>query len=315
MIELNARSKDELISCIKKIDNSTYDEKDIVVFLRNVRPLFSDQELIWELASFIAHPEPRDRGIFHKNMDVVYAQLLYVHANVEQRKLQLLRIEKNVFETFILGSINAFDNKKLLNKFNKNKKDCLKIVKEKYKKEGDFFVIQDMIDFNAIFPIIWMCTATMEIKKVIENQSLIKQIQYVLKELKPLLNIEYDERVIIDREKNNLIVCIMCLLHSSSLKLFDNEIGKCNIAVSKTRKIDNNNNVVEGEWSIELIGKMRINSIDVLYILMSLEEDISRYFKQKDLFHITEYIPTPIFLHNYNAIRDEDGNLIIDKAI
>lgn len=106
MINLSDRAKQELTSIFKKFKNKSFDETDIEKLLLHLRAQFKGQRHIWEFASFIAHPEERDQGVFHQALDVYWAKKKYIRGE-NKPPLDIGKIDEKLYKTLIIGSVET----------------------------------------------------------------------------------------------------------------------------------------------------------------------------------------------------------------
>jgi hypothetical protein len=315
-MNLSERGEKELRKIISKLSNNTFDEDDISRLLLFFRAEFKDQKLIWEFASFIAHPESRDQGVFHQALDVTYAKFKYIHtSNGSDEPLNIRRIESGLYKAIVLGSLEIFPEKEIKEKLGKSKQQCLQTLKECYKKIDGVYELQSVPKFKEAINIVNLINSYYEFKYAFNPDSLISQFQYCLKKSSQSLSISFDAKTFLKNHRNDIILCLMCLIHSSKFKLFDKTEGHCELHLTRNME---KLKVGEVEWNFNLNAYVKITTKKLQggstfsWALLGINSDVSHYLPS------IETVDTNILsakLTSFNAIRNPEGKLIIGDRI
>ena len=310
-MNLSDRAKAELERILLKLGDDIFDEDDIRKLLLHLRANFKSQRLIWEFASFVAHPEERDRGVFHQDLDVKYAKIKYVHANNGQTKLNIQKIEETVFKTLIKGSLEKYSERDLVSKIKRSKKDCTHLIKQTYKKEGQYYFLraEKISDIGLISSIIRVIISTIEFKHALNINELFNQFNFCFKKLVSQLQNDFDYKSFLKKDKDKLALCLMSLIHSSKFRLFDGAEGVCELSLSKD--IDEYKKGVI-QWHLNLDARVTSeNKSTFTWSLMELTKDVSSFVPE--LVSIAPNNFQRVSPSFFNAIRNEEGNLILGK--
>lgn len=292
------RSKLELEFIIKKFKEDTFDEDDIKLLLIQWRANFKSLNLIWELACFISHPEERDKGIFHKELDVRYAKIIYGVAigGPFSKKLNATVIEQKLYNTLLIGGIETIDATHLMKNTGLSKSQAKGILIGSYIKKANLYYIKPQKDYKKLESIIDSILNLINLTVSINNKQILEQFNIALTETIKILGLNLDPLELIEKNKNKIIICLMCLIHSHNFTLYDKSTGSCRLELG----IDRDRN-----WVLYLYATTVLN---ISWPLMELSGDL---FKHIDELPKTVNLGDTFKLKGFNAIRDNNGELKI----
>jgi len=300
-INFSERAINELKCILKKICNDTFDEDDIKNLLLQWRAYFKNQSLIWEFACFISHPEERDKGIFHKELDVRYAKIIYGRAvgGDFNKIFNPNSIDQKLFNTLLLGGIDTIDIEYLYEKTKLNKSQAKEYVIRSYLKKGNLYLLKPQRNYKKLDKIISSILSLINFTASINNEEILTQFEFAFNETIKTLNLEYDSKSIIENNKNKILLCLMCLLHSHNFILYDNNRGECHLNIGKDR---------DSNWVLYLYAKV----FNISWPLMELKEDLQKHIELPKTIQFWETFN----LMGFNAIRNDKGELrIMNKNI
>lgn len=239
----------KIIERIQKIENCLFDEDDIKLLLIEIREKLKGEKFLKEVCHFIAHPD-RDKGICHEKVDTRYAKLKFVEENVKKEltsefmeknkgkperfftdtMLNYIRTEKidaRLFELLILSGINDIDNELYQKYYRLTKKQVKRLISGAYEKANGFYIIKTTLTINEVHLIddlLKFIRGTITGKPIFTGEEIFGDFIVGLKRLSTEINYRasFDK---IKKNKDDLIVCIISLLHDSTFKLFDGNIG------------------------------------------------------------------------------------------
>lgn len=239
----------KIIERICEIEKGLFDEDDIKLLLIEIREKLKDETFLKEICHFIAHSD-RDKGICHKKVDVRYAKLKFVDENtrkiltpdfIEKNRnkperfftdamlnyIDSDKIEKTQFELLILSGIDDLENAHFLKYYKLNKKQIKRIISNAYRLIDGYYVIKDTLkqaEYLFIDDILKFIRGTVSGKPAFTENEIINDFIHGLKRLCSEIKYEADFNKI-KENKDDLIVCIISLLHDSTFRLFDGTIG------------------------------------------------------------------------------------------
>lgn len=306
-MSISPKNKEKLKLICEKLKSSTFDEDDISSLLLLIRPYSKQYIYIWELACFIAHAEERDKGIIHKEMDYVYSILVYgkLIKSESSKSLNFSVVDENIFNIYILEGTKRLSSD-LLTDLKMSREQASTFVKNSYElKNKKYYLKSQNKNFNALFKIFGSLGCTLAPKPIINETDVISQLSKVLKEVNSDLNLDYNINEIISKSKNDILVAIVCLLHSCQFKLFDNTVSECKLDLkydfSKRQK-----------WTLSIYAIVNFGSENAIsWPIIEIYNDIENVIPI-----LKDITPTPeedlfIELEGYNAKRMEDGYLKI----
>lgn len=240
----------KIIQRIKKIELGTFDEDDVKLLLIEIREKLRGETFLREVCHFIAHSD-RDKGICHKKVDVRYAKYKFVREHtqkvltkefIEENKnrperfftdtmlsyIDSKKIEKDKFELLIISGIDDLENEMFQKYYKLSKKQVKKLITKAYRLSNGFYIPKTTItskEFQSIDDILKFIRGTITGRPAFTEKDIINDFLKGLKRLTLKMDYKVDFDLI-KKNKSDLIVCVISLLHHSTFKLFDGEIGK-----------------------------------------------------------------------------------------
>ncbi|MCX6238905.1 MAG: hypothetical protein NTY07_15305 [Bacteroidia bacterium] len=317
-MNLSERTKNDLIIILSKFEKDTYNEDDIEKLLLILRAFFKGQGIVWELASFIAHPEARSTGIFQEEIDTNYAILKYQLVNSEKfeynpsiedenLKINLLKIKSHIFKALILGGIKNYPEKNLLSSLNLKRKDCLKILNETYIGVNGYHQLKEFKNIPIITQIFNLVFSFIQSKMILSEDKIISQFEYCFKQINISLNLKFNYHKFLKDNASQLLLCIICILHSRQFMLFDGNIGKCEIGLVKDD--------TQTSWALNLNANVEVElqkHISICWLIMSLRKNITQFIPGLENVSESE---KRLALKYFNVIRNKEGKLVVGKKI
>jgi hypothetical protein len=245
----------KIIQRIKKIENGTFDEDDVKLLLIEIREKLKGETFLREVCHFVAHSD-RDKGICHKKVDVRYAKFKFVDEHtkkvltkefVEQNKdkperfftdamlsyISSEKIEKNKFELLIISGIDDLENEMFQKYYKLTKKQVKKLVTKAYRLSNGFYIPKTTItakEFQFIDDILKFIRGTITGRPAFTDKDILADFLQGLKRLSSEIKYNVDFELI-KKNKSDLIVCIISLLHDCTFKLFDGKTGSGFISI------------------------------------------------------------------------------------
>ena len=234
---------------IIEIENGIFDEDGVKLLLIEIREKLKGETFLKEICHFVAHSD-RDKGICHKKVDVRYAKFKLIEENTKHilnkdfiaknkhkperfftdamlSYIKTEKIEKNLFELVILSGIEDIENDMFIKYYKLSRKQVKRLVTKSYKKDNGYYVTKTTLnqtDFLFLDDILKFIRGTITGKPAFTQKEILADFIVGLKRLSYELGYKLDLEKI-QKHKNDLIVCILSLLHDSTFKLFDGTVG------------------------------------------------------------------------------------------
>src|SRR5690554_756972 len=127
---MNPQKKSTFDRLLFKLESSKFNADDIKLLFIELRP-FCKNSIIFEIASFFAHPEPRDRGTSFQFIERNHVRLIF---HLKKAKVLTDSIAKDTFEKIILNGIFDFKEKSFKEILGINRHKAVKLLQRAYVK-------------------------------------------------------------------------------------------------------------------------------------------------------------------------------------
>lgn len=245
MQKLNSKIKQR----ISKIEIGTFDEDDVKLLLIEIREKLKGETFLKEICHFVAHSD-REKGICHKKVDVRYAKFKLVDDHTKKvmtnefmeinkgkpesfftdamlSYIKPDKIEKELFELLILSGINDIENELFQKYYKLPKKQVKRLITNAYRLDIGYYIPKTTItqkELLIIDDLLKFIRGTITGKPAFTGNEIFNDLLNGLKRLSSEIQYktDYDK---IKKNKSDIIVCIISLLHDSTFKLFDGTRG------------------------------------------------------------------------------------------
>jgi hypothetical protein len=301
-MRLNERAKQDLIIIINKLEEQSFDERDISDLLRYLRPQVNKNSLLWEFASFIAHTEERTKGFIHEKLDLTYAKLIHFSKLKFETSqiLNIYEISNRLYKTLVDVGLKKYSNVEFKKEAGISKEEALSILRSSYTKQSGVYKLSNIGNAPKVLVIFLTIINTINLHTAVENNKLINELEKSLLLIIKRLNIDVSVKEIISNNREEILVCFMCLIHSHEFELYDKKIGSCvlNLVFIESENI----------WRLVLGAKIYLGTNYFSWPLMLLDKNVSKFIPE-----LSGIQDQNFKLEGFNAIRTIDGNLIIAK--
>ncbi|MGG6230771.1 hypothetical protein [Tenacibaculum sp. SDUM215027] len=306
-----------IIKLCQRIDFLTeckFSEDDIKLFLIEIRAELYDEYFLREICDFVAHPE-RDKGICHRRVDSRYAKQKFMKEGSEKVKdsvannpnkpwnffsdqilsyIKVEEIDKKLFEIIIIEGIEEISEETFLQYYKMTKREVQNLVKSSYSKKNGKFILKPYIKDNKkekIDDLLKFIRGTITGKPAftqteIEGELIraINRIQnkYLFKK------IGFNEHTL-----NEIILCILCILHNIIFELFDNTKGDSYLHFQKNEEFPEKS-------TLSLMAETSNFHFPIISTKLLLTDYIEKPEKIIEEGNLNDLV---------NAVRDLDGNL------
>ena len=247
-----------LLESLKRLENNTFDERDIKLLLIEIRDLLMAESFLREVADFVAHPE-RARGMCHITINSRYCKMKF--ANEGQQRLnddgifvnntdkpwsffsdqmlsyiQTPKIKKDLFEIIIKEGIEEISEHLFLEYYKINKDKVRTIVFSAYVKANGYYQIKHEIkcrDYLFLDDLLKFMRGTTTgisaFNDVDLKKDLITCISRIISEQKLGLDLKN-----ITNSFDSMIVCIISILHEATFKMFDGTTATSYLTINRS---------------------------------------------------------------------------------
>lgn len=293
-MKFSDRAQSELQYILKKLSEGTFDETNIKDLLLIWRSHFPNNSMVWELACFVAHTEERDRGVYHKELNVRYVQMVYgkVFGGPFNKTLQMQKMRFSLFKALFIDGVDLGDEEFIKKQSGLNKHKAKEEAKKNYKCKDGICTLKPSKDYTKLEGVLKGVLNCMSFKVGVDNQNILTEFKDGLQKTIENLNLDYEVNSLISGKEEEILICIMCLLHSHDFLLYDKEIGSCELSLRA--------DPMKKDLTFSLDAAVKI----VRWSLMEIKPKRLDYFDIDE--SSTDY---NITLKGFHALRDIEGNL------
>lgn len=297
------RAISEFKRILKKLEDDTFDEDDILNLLLQIRAVSQKKDLIWEFASFIAHPEERNQGIFQNLLNVNYAKIKLQNEKGNGKNFNPYKIEKKLFKVLIIEGLKLTPDIVIKEKTGFSKSECEKRINDSYFESDNYFEIKNAMKLNDTWHLINPIINIIRLDPVFENTLILKEFKVAFKKISEKLNLNFDYNKFLHEKSDSLLFCLMCLIHSSNFKFYDNKTGSCNLNIS--------NDFNRKRISLHLMADIKSEENFTIALNWSLMKIENAEQFLPDLNDVKGVFYEDYKFDKFNAVRDNNNNLII----
>lgn len=251
-MEISPKEKKSITAFLDKFKINTFEENDIKLFLIEVREYLNEETFLRELADFIAHGT-RNQGMcftavlsrhmrmssYKKRVNELMTKE-FMEANKDKpesffsRKfldyIDFRKISNKDFKIYIIDALEDLDEE-FLEEQTKFKKEYVRhLISVSYTKVNGFHVLKPNLTKEAVFI---MDELLLFIRGAITTKSVFTQEEILTDFVKISSKFDNDEfsKPQYKQSKDDLIVCIMAMLHDRRFKLNNGETANCYLHV------------------------------------------------------------------------------------
>ncbi|GEM_PF-5057146 len=308
-IEISTKSKLELLDILSKIENSTFEDSDIKDLFILTRPFADKNSLVFDIASFIAHKEGKDRGDFHSIIDGTYASLRYTIMNPDNAKIDFKKIEAQLFEALTQSRLKLYTDDELKKMFNKNSSALISLIKDTYKKVNGYYIINKENNINSILSIINKLNSSFESNRArIKNDLLINQWNLIINNLISKYNMKISHNILL-KHKEDIIVCVICILNTEIVHLHDNNKAELTMVVTETT---NQKCLISLGADLDFGRILMTGPTGFSFSILNIQVNSNKYINNTELFiSYQKYMYTTLF----KTKRDNHKNLKLLRTL
>lgn len=253
-----------LFETLKRIENDTFDERDIKLLLIEIRDLLKNESFLREVADFIAHPE-RERGLCHVTINSRYAKMKFNNEGTQRLLddgtfaknsdkpfsffsnqildyIQTERIKRDLFDIIIREGLEEIPDDLFLQHYKINKDKVRAIVTSSYVKSNGYYQVKPKIkgnDFLLLDNLLKFIRGTITGISAFNEKDLKLDLLSGITRIIETLQIEIGIDEIVS-QFDNIIVCIISILHESTFRMFDGTVATAYMTVSRADALEEN---------------------------------------------------------------------------
>lgn len=229
---MSIKIKQSILRNLEAIREKTFTETNIKELLIDVRERIHGLPILKDICDFIAHPT-RDKGICSNDVELFYIKMKNVFiSNAGATKFDMKKIDKRVFEILFEHGLQKFNEEILLEKAGLTKKDFEYLRNYNYKKKGSWVLLKRSKEINKLLNGMNTLCGTLITQSVFSEEELIREFISGIELVVKSLNIEDSITGTLLDNREDIITCLMALLHNAHFKLYDGNIATCLLTAS-----------------------------------------------------------------------------------
>lgn len=245
-----------LLESLKRLENNTFDERDIKLLLIEIRDLLMGESFLREVADFVAQPD-RAKGMCHITINSRYGKMKFadegqkrlhddgVFANNTDKPwsffsdqmlsyIQTPQIKKEIFKIIIKEGIEEIPEHLFLKYYKINKHKVRTVIFSAYNKANGYYQIKPEIkgrDYLFLDDLLKFIRGTTTGISAFNDVDLKKDL------MSGISRIVLEQKLGVDLGNitnffDSVIVCIIPILHEATFKMFDGTTATSYLTVS-----------------------------------------------------------------------------------
>jgi hypothetical protein len=305
-MDCSIKTKFSIQKNLDSILKREFTESNIKELLIDIREFIAGNAILREMADFIAHPT-RDKGLCHSDIDLIYTKLKFtVPPNTE--KFNVTKIPQNLFDTLLIKGVTKIDDGDLVESTGINKQKLQHIIKKNYKVRNKIAILENRYKIDEMVKGLNYLLGHIEIKSVFSQEEFIGALKSAISILQEKFKITGEYSKAIEDNSNDIMICLISLLHDAKMTLFDNTVGKLFISLVGDPEM-----IKKEAFDDILIGLFvrfeleKDSFVDIVYEIIETKAKASDYiehfqFDKTKGFELAEIVTTR-----------KNGNLILEK--
>lgn len=306
----SVKLRNSIIEKLDAIKGASFDETTIKGLLIDIREYIRGAAILRELADFIAHPK-RDRGISHKLLNSRYAKLSLVeeqmkkldenngwenvktewdYSNAVLCSISTDRIESRLFKILFVDGIEDVSEGHLKKYYKMGRKEILKMLENSYFESDGFHILKNLKNRAVIDDILKFIRGAVSGKAAFSESSLVKDFDQAIKMTITKFDIEPSYMAAINGHINDILLCIISLLHDARLTFYDGHEARIFLGA------------VDGRIILGTEGTV------FQFTLFASSLSVQNYLKHEDFLALSGSNEE---LKQINARRNRDGKLVL----
>jgi len=228
-MDLSIKVKIAINKNLKAIYENSFTEVNLKELLIDIREFINHLGILREIADSIAH-QYRDRGMHHDSIDIFYAKMKICSPTTSPYNLVLNKIPKKLYDTLFKAGVNKIEDHELFESTKLRKTDLINIIKKNYKIRENFAYLDNKYKIDELQKGIDFLIRHISSDEIFTQEEVINQLQDAVRYLQQFIGFEHGYITAIKANANDLIICLISLLHDTKVVLFDNEIGVLKIS-------------------------------------------------------------------------------------
>lgn len=229
---ISATHRRAIRSLVKKIDEGSFSQDDILLLLINIRDLIENNDSFTkELAHFIAHPE-RSRGVCYDDMNLraVILNLMAGQLKLLSTPAEILNIKKNLYDIIFNIGLQKWINREpaIVGKNKISERKSIKSLVDNFydfDKSTQSYRLKNPANFNQVIKIVNNCVNNLSTYPIIAIEEVIKQFNADVKTVfkKHIADVQYRDSIL--NCANDISMCIFSLFQDAQFQIFNGDQG------------------------------------------------------------------------------------------
>jgi hypothetical protein len=293
-MECSIKTRFSIQKNLESILKKEFTESNIKELLMDIREFISNNSILRDMADFMAHPI-RDKGLCQSDIDLFHTKLKFtIPKNAE--KLDIVNIPEKLYNTLLKNGVEKINEVDLIKYAGINKRKFQEILKKNYKLRNKKAILENRFMYNEMIKGINYLIGSIENKSVFSQEEFIGELISTINILQEEFKIIGEYSKAIEDNSNDIMVCLISLLHDAKITLFNNEVGKLYISLVPNKELIEKKTF--NEILIGLFARFEIEKgsfIDIAYCIIDTKAKASDYiesfeFDEKKGYELTEIV-------------------------
>lgn len=293
-MDCSVKTKFSIQKNLESILKKEFTETNIKELLMDIREFISNNTILRDMADFMAHPT-RDKGICHTDIDLIHTKLKFtLPENAE--KLDIVNIPEKLYNTLLKYGVEKINDEDFFKGVGIKKRKFQEILKKNYKLRNKKAILENRFMFNEMIKGINYLIGNIEIKSVFSQKEFIDELKSAIEILQEEFKIIGDYSKAIEDNSNDIMICLISLLHDAKITLFNNEVGKLYISLIPNKDLIEKKTF--NEILVGLFARFEIEKgshMDIAYGIIETKAKASDYienfeFDEKKGFELAEIV-------------------------
>ena len=293
-MDCSIKTKFSIQKNLESILKKEFTESNIKELLMDIREFISKNTILRDMADFMAHPT-RDKGLCHSDIDLIHAKLKFT-LPVNAEKLDIANIPEKLYNTLLKYGVEKIVDADFINAVGINKRKFQEVLKKNYKLRNKKVILVNQFMFNYMIKGINYLIGNVEIKSVFSQEEFINELKNAIEILQVEFKIIGDYSKAIEENSNDIMICLISLLHDAKITLFNNEVGKLYISLIPNKDLIEKKTF--NEILVGLFARFEIEKgsrIDIAYGIVETKAKAADYiedfeFDEEKGFELTEIV-------------------------
>lgn len=325
-MNISTKERKSISTFLDKFKSNTFDENDIKLFLIEIREYLKEETFLRELSDFIAHGtrnqglcftavlsrhmrmyssrkrinELMDSGFFEENKDK--PESFFSRKFLDY--IDFKKISKKDFKIYVTDALEDLDEDFVEEQTTFKKEFIRMLISISYKQENGYHILKSNLKKESVRI---MDELLLFIRGAITTKSVFTQKEIISDFIKisSKLNSEDLSKPQYRQSKDDLIVCIMAMLHDRKFKLDDDALAHCYLNVENSNMDATVLDKADKKWSLNV----NVNAGNFMFPIVTSNIRPEDYIKNFTSQYSSSITMEPI--HEVYTERTSNGKLYL----